>query len=377
MAERQKGKSLDPLHVLKTRIQEKKIAGVYLFYGEEEYTKRHYESLLIDAGNAGDGLNVRTFFGDEFDLQEFLDAAQTVPDVQQDGGFFEEDTAESKDGREPLIGLETVRVIRIVQPEIQLKAQEEKLFLSQLKELSPYTCVIFYYFAGEEVTKIKKGLMKKVWELALAVEFPKSPDGSRDLLNWVARHLKQKQLIFDNETLEEFCRYCGNSMMVLHNEIEKLSAYLSSMGRREIQRQDFELVCIKDEKAKIYDITNALQKQDFGAACATLELLKREKAEPVMILGLIAKSISDLCLVRSYLDKGLSTAEIARETGLKEYPVRLQMETVKRRGKGYADVAATLVAECDERLKSSKSDHFSLLQTLFYALCTYEGLSQE
>ena len=60
---------------LKERIKNKLLSGAYLFYGDEEYTKNYYCREITNA--AGEMLNVTSFYGEDFELTEFIAACET------------------------------------------------------------------------------------------------------------------------------------------------------------------------------------------------------------------------------------------------------------------------------------------------------------
>ena len=63
------------LVLLKERTKAQDISGVYIFYGDEEYTKNHYTNLLLK--EAGSNLNVTSFYGEDFTLESFIAACET------------------------------------------------------------------------------------------------------------------------------------------------------------------------------------------------------------------------------------------------------------------------------------------------------------
>ena len=60
------------LSTLKERIKSGSFSGCYVFYGDEEYTKNYYyEQLCKSCGDKS--LNVKSIYGKEFTLKDFID----------------------------------------------------------------------------------------------------------------------------------------------------------------------------------------------------------------------------------------------------------------------------------------------------------------
>ena len=63
---------------LKSRIKSKKLSGSYVFYGEEEYTKKHYYDEFVSACT-DKFMNIKTIYESDFSLPAFLNACDTAP----------------------------------------------------------------------------------------------------------------------------------------------------------------------------------------------------------------------------------------------------------------------------------------------------------
>ena len=60
-------------------IKTGKFKSVYLICGEEEYLKLNYKNQLIKAIAGDDTMNLGVYEGKNFDVNEVIDTAETLP----------------------------------------------------------------------------------------------------------------------------------------------------------------------------------------------------------------------------------------------------------------------------------------------------------
>lgn len=355
------------LHILKDKIKSGNFSGAYLFYGDEEYTKNHYASLLTKS--ACSNLNISTFYKSEFNLPDFLSACETsaVESLDMFSSFEKDENV--TDDKEA-----SYRVIKLYSPDLSALSKSDCDYLFDfLQNLPEKTIVIFWLYAQEE-SVILKGAYKKLCDIALTVNFKREKNSSNILITWILRHFSKEKLNVERHVAVHLCQVVGNSMTDLKNEIDKLIEYLRFENRDTLEIADVDFICIKSTEAQIFDISNGALSGNFQKAVRALNVLRDKREKPILILGTICKAVNDLCLTDSYTKKGLTIQAISKKCALAEFAVKncASVLTLRNRDfKGensFCTVCSNLCIEYDKKMKSSRTDGYELLLELIFKL---------
>ncbi len=367
---RQNGNKIKPQEIhannladLKDRIKQGNLDGCYIFYGDEEYTKNHYSNKITEA--AGSNLNITTFYNTQFELSDFISACETSAVQSLDMFSLDEPDAEED---------EALRVIKLYSPDLSvLSKKDSDYFVDFLSDLPEKTVVIFWFYAGDDEA-VFKGIYKKISEFALTVNFRREHVGSANLITWILRHFSKAKLNVNRNVAVYLCQVVGNSMMDLKNEIDKLIDFLAYEKRDTLEIADIDFICIKSKTAQIFDVSNGALSGDFIKAAKALDVLRDKRELPIAIMATVSKSINDLCIIDSYMKKGLTAQEISKESGLLDFMVKNLTAILRTRSKDFSGnssfptAAASLCMEYDTKLKSSRTDGYELLLEFIFKL---------
>lgn len=351
------------LIVLKDRIKENKIGGSYIFYGEEEYTKNHYYSLLCSL--SGDKkLNTHTFFSQEFNLADFMSAV-SINAVQSIDMFsdMDEEQEQSK-----------VRVIKLINPDFsELTKKDMDFFCDTISDLPDECVVVFWFYEGQN-DFLKNSSYKTLCEKSLVVNFKKEPIGSAALVTWILRHFSKVKINADRNVAVHLCNIVGNSMTALKNEIDKCIDFLAFEKKDTITIQDVDFVCIKSTQAQTFDVSNGALMGNFVKAASALKVLRDRKEDPVLVLGTISKAVNDLCTVERLFKEGKTAQEISKKTRLFDFAVKNYITVINFRGRDFSGkdslckIAGALCYEYDKKIKTSRTDSYQLLLELVFKI---------
>ena len=352
------------LQILKDRIKAGDTKGVYIFYGDEEYTKNHYCSLILKSAESS--LNITSFYGAEFNLPDFLSACETSAVESFDMFSMDAEQDEEDDG--------AFRIIKLYSPDLSsLSKKDADYLLEFLEDLPDRTVVIFWFYAGDDESATK-GIYKKMEDISLIVNFRREPVGSSILITWILRHFAKEKINVERYVAVHLCQTVGNSMTDLKNEIEKLIDYLHFENRDTLEKQDVDYICIKSTDAQIFEISGGALSGDFRKAVRALNVLRDKKEKPILILGTISKAIHDLCITDSCIKKGVPIPMIAKANQIPEFVVKNNAAILNSRGRDFTGkdsfplVCSKLCLEYDKKLKSSRTDGYELLLELIFKL---------
>ena len=324
-----------------------RVAGrAFLFFGEEDYLKKAAvkqtrEALCPDPTFAA--FNDVTLDALDFTPDKLL-SAMTPPPMMADTRLI------------VLRGLDFTA----------MKQQEIDDLIETLSALSEYdyNTVLIPVSAGliDEgfLPKSPGKVLKKLAEVATPVRFLAPTDAKLAL--WVGRHFSHLGVTAEPAVCAALIDYCGKSMFVLANEIEKLAFYALQNGRKVITSADVPVVAAPSSAPDAFALSNAILAGRGAEALEALRVMKFQRVDPTFVLGEIARTFSDMQNVRVLTDAGKSTAEIAAALRLHAYRVGLLQRAAARVDARRISRALALAAEADGALKRGGADYAPIEQ---------------
>lgn len=300
----------------KAELKDGSRQGIYLFAGEEEYLKRYYlgelrSSIIVDEAFAV--FNNPVFDDPEIDFAAISEAIKASP-VMSDSKLIEwrhaDFTALSEKG---------------------LSALEE---LAELCREHPYATVAFLASAdGVDfgVGKRQSKFINRFDKLLKILRLDKSSD--KQLLGWLKRHFDSRGIEVTLDALNTLVFTSGRSMDVLIGEVEKLSALAHSRGRSTVSAKDVIEVASPVPESEAFALSGAITDKNKAKAFSALYEMKSRRVEPAVIIGMIARSFSELASVGALISDGLGAADISATLGMNPYKVGICVTGAKRYGK--------------------------------------------
>ena len=342
------------LDILKERIKENKLSGVFLFLGQEEYTKDHYANLIRKKTDASPlpEFNHIYFNAANDKISDLEDAVYSLPYMW-----------ESK-----LIEITDLETAKITESDIDD-------YIRVFSDIPDYLTILVVLRAdaqvdsGKEEKASKIGLpsfIKAVADNGLVVEF--DTERADKLSTWISRHFNAKGVKFDFAVPREIINVCGNDMYILQGEILKLTEVYSGTP---ITVYDVRKYCCANSAYKYFDIASALNRRDMVAAKRILDSLDLSRETIPMAIGVIVKNYSDMLLVKMGLDSGKTFDAISKETKIKSWLVRKIAQSIGQTDVRTLSFAISQLSNADMKLKSYRGNPKRILELTFYRICTY------
>ena len=270
-------------------IKRHEFKKVYLLYGEERYLIRQYRNKLKKAlADPDDTMNFTSFEGNDINVKEIIDLAETLP-------FFAER-----------------RVIFI---------EDSKLFKKGGDELGEYLGTMpettYFVFIEEEVDKRSK-LYKAVGKYGNAVEFGKQTDET--LMRWIGGRISREGKNITQAAYQSFITKIGTDMQNIEKELEKLLCY--TMDKSVIEPEDVEAITTEQISNKVFEMVDAIASHKQKYALDLYYDLLALKEAPMRILFLITRQFQILLTVKVMGNQGFGNKEIATKAGCPEWAVR-------------------------------------------------------
>ncbi len=322
--------------------------GCYLFFGEEDYLKRHCLTKTRDA--VLDGV------GDVFN-HVVLDGSES--------GFSADDIAASALALPVFAERKLIEVHGMPLTKLS-ESNTEKLCdaLDTATECGYNTLIIYTepdeFDAGTE--KAPSKLLKTLDGHLSAVAFPK--ESPQRLKMWAQKHFHSEKIMADAELCALIIEISGRDMYALTGEINKLCAYIHAEGRDKLLRSDIDSVCSKNAEIGAFDFANAMLDGNTARAYSILRTMKQNREEPIIILAAISKVYTTLCVVKSLAVSGASQREVSSRAKIHEYQAGLYMRIASRCSEKMLARAVELCYETDIKLKSLPADGYMLIDRL-------------
>lgn len=332
---------------LKSQIKSCKLNNLYLLYGEEKYLISHYTNKLIDVALDGT-IN-------DFNFKKFKTSNMSVDSLEE--------------SIEVLPFLSSKKCIVVSDLELEKFSVTEIKKLKEIVSKIPETTILIISQSNIDASTYKSSkwnsFIKLVEKHGNAVNFKKLSRLSleKQIINWA----KKLTLNISQNSVEKLIEYCGDDILNLRSELEKLSAFADN---GEITEDDIELLVSKKAEANVFDLTKAVSQNNYDRALKILHVLLEKKEEPVAILSLLASNYIDMYRVKVAKNSGVPTNKIAELFDYKRKEFRLTLASKACDNYSVKDLKKyiSFLKEIDLKLKSSKDDNKILLEELLVKL---------
>ena len=313
------------LNDFKGILKSDNVAGVYVFTGEEDYLKRYYLGALRDVAVTDDSFstfNHMVYDGEEIDFASLRDDIMSPP-------MFER-----------------YKMIEWRYPNFEKMKESDLGELDKLLDLAAstdYAVLAFLVSDGDidlGTPKKESKFVKRFGDRMRILNFEKSTDAQ--LLAWLKRHFDAEGVAVTLDVLNTLIFRVGHSMTVLNNEVTKLCMLAKAREQKDITAKDVEAVSASTPECDTFALSNAILERDKKGAFLALEEMKSRRLDPIMILGMMAKTYTDVVGVVMMLADGINQADIQTATKMNPYRLKLYLGAAKR----YTpDKARAIIAE--------------------------------
>ena len=335
----------------KNLLKSDNVAGAYIFSGEEDYLKRYYLGQLRDKAVTDDSFstfNHAVYDGEEIDFASLRDDVMSPP-------MFER-----------------YKMIEWRYPNFEKMKESELNDLEKLVELvasTDYAVLAFLVSDGDidlGTPKKESKFVKRFGQKIRILNFERSTDAQ--LLSWLKRHFDAEGVSVTADVLNTLIFRVGHSMTVLNNEVNKLCMLAKSRGLTAITVKDVESVSASTPECDTFALSNAILERDKKGAFFALEEMKSRRLDPIMILGMMAKTYTDVACVVMMLADGTSQNDILAATKMNPYRLKLYLTAAKRFTPEKANAILSELARVDTGAKYGGVTGYTAIE-LFISKC--------
>ena len=339
------------LNDFKALLKSDNISGAYLFSGEEDYLKRYYLGTLREKAVPDDSFsafNHLVYDGEDIDFASLRDDVMSPPMFEQ------------------------YKMIEWRYPDLDGMKESDLTELEKLLDLvasTDYAVLAFLVSDGGVdlgTPKKESKFVKRFGEKIRILNFDRSTD--QQLLSWLKRHFDAEGVKVTADVLNALIFRVGHSMTVLNNEVNKLCVLAKARGLSEITVRDVEAVSSSTPECDTFALSNAILERDKKGAFLALEEMKSRRLDPIMILGMMAKTYTDIVSVVMMLADGTSKDDIQTATKMNPYRLKLYLTAAKRFTPEKANAILSELARVDTGAKFGGVSGYTAIE-MFISKC--------
>ena len=301
---------------LSKQIKNGDIAGVYLFYGEEEFVKQkaldYMRAVLLPGGL--EQMNETLLEGGVSSLQ-IVEATETLPFM----------------GERRLV---TVRDWpALLSGKSKNEAEESQRIIDYLDNLPATSCLIFYAHGNiDKRKKLAQALQKK----AVCVEFKALTDS--EIAQRAKSTLKSYGKNIDAQALRQLVFLAGRGFARLDLELNKLAAYVGD--RTTIEQADVDALVAPSLESSVFQMIDELLAHKMDRARRLLKTMRESGESIIGILAMLTRHMRMMLHINLLKQQRLPLAEIERKLELSHFvagraAAQAQRFTVEAAQQGY------------------------------------------
>ena len=339
------------LNDFKALVKSGDIVGSYVFSGEEDYLKRYYLDEL--RGRAVSDETFATFNHAVYDGED-MNFASLRDDVLSPPMF------------------EPYKLIEWRYPDLSGMKESELEELEKLIDLvasTDYAVLALLVSEGDVdlgTAKKPSKFVKRFGEKLRILNFDKCTDVQ--LLSWLKRHFDAEGIAVTKEVLDALIFRAGHSMTVLNNEVIKLSMLAKARGQNTISVEDVKICASSTPECDTFALSNAIIERDKKGAFIALEEMKARRLDPIMILGMMAKTYTEIVTVTMMMADGIGTQDIEAATRINPYKLKHYQRAAKRFPPEKANAILSELARVDTGAKYGGVTGYTAVE-MFMAKC--------
>ncbi len=298
--------------------------NLYLFFGEESYLLQKKVKFWKESFQKKHGeYNLSVIDGLKESPSSIIAECETVP----------------------FLGEKRLIILENLPPAIGAKVEEKKVnaILRFLEEIPDSCVIVFLNSKPDKRTKFFKQLKK----IAQVEEFKHIP--INDLNAWILNELKERRGKILPAAVQHLINKTGNNLWLLHNEIEKLIAYV---GDKPISENDIDKLVTPVYDVNVFKLTDYIGAKNVKLAIDMLDKLVDSGNSSIQIFNIIIRQFRIFLQIDEMKTK--SPSDIASVLHLHPFVVQNSLKQLRSFTKeellqGYKDLL-----EIDRKLKTGE-----------------------
>ena len=190
---------------------------------------------------------------------------------------------------------------------------------------------------------------RKLYKLFMkqnAKEFASIPVYKPELAQWIKSRGRQYELDLTPDVTDKIITMLGNNLRQIDSELQKLAVSIYPAKKPTVN--DVEELCTSNED--LFAMSDALMKMDFPTALFEYKKLL-DKNHSLKILATLHTMVRKWIIIKAQSSK-LSSFELMKLTGMKEYPIQLAQGKLKNTSLAELIELKKNLTDCEYKIKS-------------------------
>lgn len=192
------------------------------------------------------------------------------------------------------------------------------------------------------------------------IEYPRIYESA--IPKWIAQRVKSIGKSIDDDAVEFLAAHVHPNIRMIINDIEKLIIHIGEAGS--ITLEDVKFIVGASREYNVFELQNAIGQRNLAKTVEILAKMLSADRQEMLIMAVLNKYFITLFklieLSRDVSDK----YTIAAQIGVSPFFVQDYMTAIKKYSPNDIEQAFVIMAETDEKLKSTSTDSLALLQQM-------------
>ncbi|MGM0752241.1 MAG: DNA polymerase III subunit delta [Bacillota bacterium] len=329
------------------KIEKSQFSAIYLVYGNESFIINETKQRIVSSALSEEEMdfNFSSYDLEETPIEVAIEDAETFP-------FMGE------------------RRVVILQNPVFLTAEKTKEKVEHnIKRLeqyiqspAPYTVLVFT--ANYEKLDERKKITKSLKKLAEVVEAKKLNE--HELKSWVRERAASNSVQIDEDAIELLLTLAGTNLMMLTQELDKLSLYASDTNR--IDLEVVERLTARSLEQNIFTLVDKVVQRRIDEALRIYYDLLKQNEEPLKILSILAGQFRLIYGTKELSRRGYGQQKIA--SYLKVHPFRVKLAAGQAKHFNDKQLAhiIELLSQGDYEIKTGKIKKELMIEMFLFKL---------
>lgn len=329
---------------LKTAIERRGVAPLYLVIGEEDDLRDHAFRVVKEAvlgGGDGDAFNCDVFYGDECTASDVVQCAQEIP-------VFSE------------------RRLVILKGLEKLPARELDGLVEYAQAPNASTCLVLSASKLDGRLKSTQALKSKS-QVVDCVPLP-----AQQVPAWIREQASGLHVTLGEDAVQALAELADHSLAYLRRELEKVAVAVPAgtvAGAAEV-----DALRGVEPGASVFDLSAAMTSGDRARALRIVSRNLEAGEAPLRILGALLWQFRRLWKARALLAEGRADGDVGRALGIPPFRLREFLGQVRQMTGPQVQQAVQLFLEADNAIKGgSVASPQRTLEWLVFRLCAGGG----
>ncbi|WP_064092420.1 DNA polymerase III subunit delta [Rossellomorea aquimaris] len=328
-------------------IEKSQFAPIYLVYGNESFLINETKQRIVSAAISEEEMdfNFSSYDLEETPIEVAIEDAETFP-------FMGE------------------RRVVVLQNPVFLTAEKTKekvehnvkRFEQYIQSPAPYTILIItaHYEKLDERKKMTKALKKQ----SEVVEAKKLNE--YELKSWVRERAASHAVQIDEDAVDLLLTLAGTNLMMLTQELDKLSLYASDTNRIDVDV--VEKLTARSLEQNIFSLVDKVVHRRIDEALRIYYDLLKQNEEPLKILSILAGQFRLIYGVKELSRRGYGQQKIA--TSLKVHPFRVKLAAGQAKHFNDSQLAdiMEMLSQGDYEIKTGKLKKELMIEMFLFKL---------